>query len=89
MQFLGILVRCHPPNRRHDSNRGNSFLDDGESVSREVETRNVRANFSMADELDTIPGRANSAAIEPPGTTLMLAAGFLALRVAGELLFRP
>ena len=40
-----------------------------------------RASVRIADELDTIPGRANSAAIEPPGTTLMLDAGFLALRV--------
>jgi len=35
----------------------------------------------MADELDIIPGRANSAAIEGPRWTLMLGAGFLALRV--------
>jgi len=39
------------------------------------------ANFRLADELDIIPGRANSAAIEGPGATLMLGAGFLALRV--------
>ena len=38
------------------------------------------ANFRLADELDIIPGRANSA-IEGPGATLMLGAGFLALRV--------
>ena len=35
----------------------------------------------FAEELDTIPGMANSAAIERPGATLMLGAGVLALRV--------
>ena len=33
------------------------------------------------DELDTIPGKANSAAIEGPGATFMLDDGFVALRV--------